>query len=161
MDNNLTVSVHMTPELYRSFSLYDLYLRQKRWRMLALFAGILLASAALCLVKQGYLLTAVLALIALGLPASNIQNTVRFLNKQSEAAKLSEKPLAYTLTFAPKSIRVQEGEKKTDYPRKNIHRAVFRRKAVYLYVKPDKAYLLPEEDIPGGVDALRPYFAEK
>lgn len=161
MENSLTVSVHMTPKLYRDFTLYDIYIRQKRWRQLALFAGILLVSAALCLWKQGYLLTAVLSLIAVGLPAANIQNTVRFLNMQSKKAKLDEKPLAYTLTFGPEKIRVQSGKDVTGYRRESIHRVVYRQGGVYLYVQPDKAYLLPAADIPGGPDALRSYFAQK
>lgn len=161
MENTLTVSSHITPKIYRDFTLYDFYIRQKRWRQLALFAGILLVSAALCLWKQGYLLTAVLSLIALGLPAANIQNTVKFVNLQSEKSNLSEKPLAYTLTFGPEKIRVQTGDQVTGYRRETVHKVVCRRGGVYLYVQPDKAYLLPADDIPGGPDAVRSYFGGK
>lgn len=160
MEKDLTVSVHMTPKLYRNFTLYDTYLRQKRWRQLALFAGILLISAALCLYKKGYLLSVVLVLIALGLPAANIQNAVRFINLQCDRAHLADKPLAYTLTFTPENIRVQAGNEETSYRRDSIHKVIFRSSAIYLYVLPDKAYLLPEEEIPGGSNSLRQYFPQ-
>lgn len=161
MEKNPTVSVHMTPKLYRDFTLYDTYLRQKRWRQLALFAGILLVSAALCLYKKGYLLSAVLALIAVGLPVANIQNAVRFINLQCKRANLANKPLAYTLTFTPESIHVQAGTEESSYRRDSIHRVIFRSNAIYLYVLPEKAYLLPAEEIPGGADSLRQYFGQK
>lgn len=154
MKETVSVPVHLTPGFFRRFSLFDTFIRQKRWRGPAIFTAILFASGALCLLKGGTLLAAVLWAVALGLPAVYFLSFLHSVTVQCRANQLFRAPLVYTLTFSPEMIQVKSGREEACFQYTQLY-AVYRVKdGIYLYVHPAKAFLLPAADIPGGCDAL-------
>ena len=74
MTQNICVSVQMDEKSFHDFASFDLLRHNKGWQRPAVFTAILLVCAGICLSQIGKregagLLTAVLAIVALGLPA--------------------------------------------------------------------------------------------
>lgn len=74
MSQPISVSVQMNATSFHDFASFDLLRHHKRWRRPVLFTAILLISAGICLSQVGQregaaLLTVVLAIVALGVPA--------------------------------------------------------------------------------------------
>ncbi len=74
MTQNVCVSVQMDEKSFRDFASFDLLRHNKGWQRPAVFTAILLVCAGICLSQIGKregagLLTAVLAIVAIGLPA--------------------------------------------------------------------------------------------
>lgn len=74
MTQNVCVSVQMDEKSFHDFVSFDLLRHNKGWQRPAVFTAILLVCAGICLSQIGKregagLLTAVLAIVAIGLPA--------------------------------------------------------------------------------------------
>ena len=74
MTQNVCVSVQMDEKGFHDFASFDLLRHNKGWQRPAVFTAILLVCAGICLSQIGKregagLLTAVLAIVAIGLPA--------------------------------------------------------------------------------------------
>ena len=154
MNDTITVPVHLGREDFFKFSMFDAFIRRKHWRPPVLFAAILLVSAALCLLKDGVLLTVILSAVALGLPAVYVGSYVLSILSQCKKAGLKSFPLVYTVTLTPKDILVTTDTEQAHFRYDKLH-AVYRRGAcIYLYVHPVKAFLLPAADIEGGTNVV-------
>ena len=87
MTQNVCVSVQMDEKSFRDFASFDLLRHNKGWQRPAVFTSILLVCAGICLSQIGKregagLLTAVLAIVALGLPAVYFGTFFSNLSKQ-------------------------------------------------------------------------------
>lgn len=87
MTQNVCVSVQMDEKGFRDFASFDLLRHNKGWQRPAVFTAILLVCAGICLSQIGKregagLLTAVLAIVALGLPAVYFGTFFSNLSKQ-------------------------------------------------------------------------------
>jgi len=102
---------------------------------------------------------AVLLFLGLGLPAYRVSRILRAINLQTRILDLKNPKPVYSLklTKAPDGIEVTnhgDGDEPLRYEWKSIH-GVYRVKGcVYLYVLPEKAYLLPDGQAVEGTDAL-------
>ena len=87
MTQNVCVSVQMDEKGFHDFASFDLLRHNKGWQRPAVFTAILLVCAGVCLSQIGKregagLLTAVLAIVALGLPAVYFGTFFSNLSKQ-------------------------------------------------------------------------------
>ena len=87
MTQNVCVSVQMDEKSFHDFASFDLLRHNKGWQRPAVFTAILLVCAGICLSQIGKregagLLTAVLAIVALGLPAVYFGTFFSNLSKQ-------------------------------------------------------------------------------
>ena len=87
MTQNVCVSVQMDEKGFHDFASFDLLRHNKGWQRPAVFTAILLVCAGICLSQIGKregagLLTAVLAIVAIGLPAVYFGTFFANLSKQ-------------------------------------------------------------------------------
>ncbi len=156
----LTLRVHMDGAIFRRFALYDAFVRQGRRRSLALFSGILLAAALACALlrhqaEQALLLTWVLGLIAVGLPLVYYASYRLSIRQQIKAMGIAAPRYVYTVTIHPRDgITAHVGQEPTTYPWPSIHAAHRCPSATYVYVTPQRSYLLPHDQMDGGASAL-------
>lgn len=143
----LIIPAKIDAEIFRRFALYDTFVRQGRWRSPALFAGILGAAAAVCfLMRQSRdgaaLLGGVLLAVGLGLPAFYVLNYLWSVRKQGR--RLDSSRIAYTLHLREEGLLVAAGQERMEYPWDQIVLACRDRGCTYLYVGPQRAFLLPD-----------------
>lgn len=145
----MTIPVTLTGDEFRRFTVFDLLSRRKQWQGPTLFAAILCASAALCFVKSGtrgaVLLGNVLLAVGLGLPCVYFAYFFSSLSRQVRQQGLSRPQEVYTVTLTDRSqgIQAENGRETVRYAWKNVYRAYRRPTAVYLYLTPQRAFILP------------------
>ena len=156
----IVVPVSIDAGIFRNFALFDSFYRQKRWRPLAVFAAILLASAIICFTlaprsEQAVFLGSLLTLIGLGLPVVYYASYLSSIGQQCKKLRLTVPRHAYTITLGTEEgILADTGRERLPYRWEDVHGVYRAGKCTYLYVAPQKAYLLPDHQVPGGADAL-------
>lgn len=148
-----TFDIKISPETYRAFVKYDVFVRLRRWVPMASFAGIMTAFAILCFAlqsirEQAALLGVVLLVVGLGLPGIILQQFFSSVNKQIKKLGLTEPKDVYTLTLPPAPGLFQvvtiRGETET-FAWADMYGAYRNQSATYLYVNSTKAYMMPDE----------------
>lgn len=155
MTQSLSISVEMDAESFHKFAVFDLFRHKKAWQRPLLFAVILLAAAAICLSQVGKrdgaaLLTIVLAVVALGLPAAWFG--MFFHNLKTQIRKMGLPRSFYRLELGDTRLDVwmageqDKAEPSHQYPWNDLHMAYRTADAVYLYVQQNQAYLVNENE---------------
>ena len=141
MTQNVCVSVQMDEKSFHDFVSFDLLRHNKGWQRPAVFTAILLVCAGICLSQIGKregagLLTAVLAIVAIGLPAVYFGSFFANLSKQIKKLGL------------PRPVWMAGEQNKTEptnrYTWNTVYCAYRTKEAVYIYVQRNQAYLLNE-----------------
>lgn len=167
MSQPISVSVQMDAVSFHDFAAFDLLRHQKRWRRPVLFTAILLLSAGICLSQVGQregaaLLTVVLAIVALGVPAVYFWTFFHNLSLQIKRMGLSQPKPFYRLLLDEEGLSVwmageqDKPEPTHQYPWQSIHTVYRTPGAIYIYVQQNQAYLLNESN-----DAAWNYMSEK
>ena len=132
MSQPISVSITMDAASFHKFRSFDLFRHQKRWRRPLAFTAILL--------------TVVLAVVALGLPAVYFYTFFRDL--RTTIKKLGLPRPFYRLRFDDTGLAVwmageqDRPEPSHQYPWQDLHIAYRTPDAVYLYVQQTQAYLV-------------------
>lgn len=166
------ISVRIDADAFRAFSVFDVFRRQRRWKSPALFAAILLAFAAVCLSQVGtrngaLLLAVVLMVLAVGVPAVYVGMFLRSVRQQSKKLGLEHPRLVYRIMLdeagvSAASLAKQRGTgTETRWRWETLYGAWRVQGAIYLYVAENKAYILPDGQIPGNPDTTWTLCAEK
>lgn len=153
MSQKIAVSVQMDAKTFHDSVTFDLFHHQKRWKGPLLFSVILLASSGVCMSQIGKrdgagLLTVVLALVALGLPA--VYFGTFFYNLSKQIKKMGLPRPFYRLETDSTALRVwmagqqDKAQPSAEYPLDSLHCVYRTENALYLYVQPTQAYLLNE-----------------
>lgn len=153
MSQPISVSVQMDAASFHDFAAFDLLRHRKAWHRPLVFTAILLASAGVCLSqvnqKDGAaLLTVVLAVVALGVPAVYFWTFFHSLSLQIKKMGLP-RPF-YRLVLDDDGLSVwmagqqDKPEPTNQYPWHNLHLAYRTTNAIYIYVQQNQAYLLNE-----------------
>lgn len=151
MTQVLSISVEMDAESFHKFAAFDLMRHKKAWQRPLLFTVILLVFAGICLSQVGQregaaLLTVVLAVVALGVPA--VWFWTFFHNLRTQIKKMGLPRPFYRLELGEAGLDVwMAGEQDKpapshSYPWQNLHLAYRTPDAVYLYVQQNQAYLV-------------------
>jgi hypothetical protein len=155
----ITVSVHMDYKTLREFSLFDTFVLKKHWLRPAVFGAIFLIFAVVCFAaagkEQNWLLGTVMLLIGLGMPAVYVGMFLSQVKSQAKKLRLPRK--VYTLTFTNEYVRIfnnmkQEDQVTLEWPK--IPAAFRRKKAIYLYAAPTRAFILPDGQADASADEL-------
>ncbi len=154
-EKTVTISVKLDKVTFRRFATFDTFHRQHRWRLPVWFAVILLGFAVYLFFQtdkpQSGLLGGVLLAIGLGLPA--IYFTSYYFSLRENIIKYCLPRLVYTLKLTDRDVTVHSAVNKEEeliLPWEKLHMAYRAKGAVYLYVLPTRAFLLPDgqADVP-------------
>ena len=135
----MRIEVILTEELFRRFTVFDLFRRRKVWKGPAIWAAILCACGGICLymshVRGASLLGFVLMLVGIGLPLSHFGNFAASMKRQILAMGLKRPQHVYTLVLTDKAkgIAVSNDREKADYEWKIVHHVYRDVLATYLY----------------------------
>ena len=165
MTQPIVISAEMTADAFHKFAMFDLIRHKKAWHRPLFFTCIMLVFSGICLSQVGKrdgaaLLAAVLAIIAVGLPASWFGNFFYSLKVQMEKMKLPR--YFYRLQLDDEGLKVwlageqDKPEPTHSYPWQTLHLAYRTQDAIYLYVQPGMAYLVNVDQ-----DAVWGFLSEK
>lgn len=154
MTQPLNLSIRMDAESFHKFAAFDLLRHKKGWHRPLLFTVILLVFAGICLSQVGQregavLLTVVLAVVALGVPA--VWFWTFFHNLKGQIRKLGLPRPFYRLELDEEGLKVwmageqDKPEPTRSYPWQSLHIAYRTPDAIYLYVQQTQAYLINTE----------------
>ena len=105
-------------------------------------------------VGGGVLRPAAALVVALGLPAAWLLSFFLSVRRQAEGQGLAGGKYVYTLDLGGKELSVDNGHERASYPWERIYRIYRRPDAAYLYVNPQRAFLIPHSCVQGGGEAL-------
>lgn len=156
----MDIDVILTEDMFRRFTLFDLLRHRRQWRSPAIFAAILCPCACVCFVmhhvRGAVLLGCTLLLVGLGLPAVYFATFARSLKQQIQTSGLQQPRRVYSLhlTKQDDGIAIRNDTEQTTYRWNQVCRLYRDKHAVYLYMTPTRAFLLPDACVKGSPDQL-------
>ncbi len=160
--HKLVISVKMDAGIFLRFAVFDSLVFKKRWISPVLSGGILLLFAAVSFSRAGMtdgavLLGAVLLAVGLFLSAGYFVYFFSSVRREIKKYGLDVPKPVYTLTLTDEAdgISVSSPNGETAAYEWERTYGLYRGKACsYLYITREKAFLLPDSDIPEGREAL-------
>lgn len=156
----MEIKVELSKRVFWRFGVFDTWIRRRQWRSPALFACILCLCGAICFTRRqvsgaGFLGT-VLITVGLGIPAVYVLSFFLSLRLQMAIQKLDRPQYAYTVKLleGPEGITVENGREKASYRWDQVHHAYRGALAVYIYITPQRAFLLPYACLAEGPEVL-------
>lgn len=148
----LRIAVTLDSDTFSRFAWFDAMVRRKRWQRPAAFAAIFTVLALIAFLRadaenQGALLGGVLLAAGLGLPLVWLASYALSLRRQAKAMGLPR--AVYTVELDESGVTCYQtaaGAAPEHTPWADVYGAWCRPDAIYLYVRPDKAYLLPDTE---------------
>lgn len=156
----MKVDVSLTEKAFRRFAWFDLLTHWKMWRAPAAFALILSACGAVCFwqsqIRGAALLGGVLLAVGLGVPCVYFGAFFLSVGKKARALGLKEPRYVYSLELPADGdeIRVKNQKEEARYPWAGVCRAYRVPGAVYLYITAERAFILPDDCVKEGPEAL-------
>lgn len=161
----MTIEVNLTAEEFKRFSLFDTFRRRKMWRAPVTFASILSFCALICYlmhhVEGAVMLGSVLLLVGLGMPISYFVAFFISLARQVQSLGLPKKVYALYLTEKSNGIAIENDHEHADYKWKDVFHVYRCKSATYLFMTPERAFILPHSCVDEGADALRHLMEKK
>ncbi len=156
----MKIEVILTEDAFKRFTIFDVLRRRKAWRPPVTFAVIMGISAAICFamrhVDGAVLLGNVLLTIGLGMPIVYFTSFYFSLRKQVLASGLVRPQHVYTITLTHKfnGIHAENEKEQADYEWQKVHHCYRTETATYLFITPERAFLLPHTCLEEGVEEL-------
>jgi len=155
----MKIQVRLSEKEFLKFSWFNLLHRRKAWRVPAVFAAVMCGFAAICFVmnriQSAVLLGAVLLAVGLGVPAAYFLSFFLSLRRQAREQELGDGRYVYTLDLGDsKELIVDNGREHAAYPWLQVFHAYRGSSAVYLYITPQRAFLIPARCAEGGMEKL-------
>lgn len=142
----MTIDVELSGPEFRRFTIFDVLRRRKQWRGPVTFAAIMALSAAACFSmapRQGALLLGnVLLTVGLGVPCVYFASFFSSIRRQIVQQGLVRPQPVYSVKLG-EEITASNARETASYPWKSIHGAYRVPTAIYLYVTPARALILP------------------
>lgn len=144
-EQGLVIHSEISPDVFREFSYFDIFSRQKRWRGPLLFAVILTFASAIVFsradsTRGAGLLGVVLLAVGLGLPL--VYFGTFFLSVRKQSRVYTGNVRAYTVELTGEGARVTKDKQEAFYPWDRMAGAYRLGGSVALYVDPAHAFLL-------------------
>lgn len=160
----MSVPVQIDADIFRDFAAFDVLQRQKRWRRPLVFALAMLVFAVICFSQAGRrpgaeIMGTAFLVLGLGLPLIYFGMFFRSVAQESRHMGLSHLRTAYRVELGEQGVRMRpvgrqdQLQATEDCPWGQVYGAWRTPQAIYVYVSSARAYLLPNEQIPGGPDA--------
>ena len=156
----MIIEATLTEKIFRRFTIFDMMRRRKVWRPPVTFASIMSASAIICFIMHhvdgAILLGTVLLVVGLGMPLIYFISFFTSLNKQILQQGLKRPRAFYTLCLTEKAdgIGVSNETEQTSYKWKQVFHVYRDTLATYLFMTPQRAFILPHTCIEEGPDEL-------
>lgn len=150
---SFTIDVKVSAGIFRRFALFNVFIKQRRWIAPSIFAGIMTTFASIAIIaksnsNQAMLLSCVLLAVGISLPLVYFCSYLVSVNTQIKRMKLSASPrYAYTLSLDPVNFVAIINAMSHVYPWGDIHAVYKRNDCTYIYVSPEQAYLLPNDQL--------------
>lgn len=167
----IIVTSRIDGKTFQSFAVFDILIRQKRWKSPAIFASIMIFFAVICFTQVGKaeqagLLGGVLAGIGLLLPAVYFGNFFYSIKSQIKKLKLDTPKHVYTITMtdAPDGISIVTPTKEGGTLRvrwDQLHMVYRASSCRYLFVSPRQAFLLPDGQANVSDEALDAFLRDR
>jgi len=155
----MKIQVRLSEKEFLRFSWFDVLRHRRAWRAPAVFAAALCLCAAICFImshiRGAVVLGAVLLTVGVGIPAAYFLSFFLSVRKQARDQGLGEGKYVYTLDLGDKGgLRVDNGREHAVYPWGQVFHAYRGSDAAYLYITPQRAFLIPCHCVDGGADKL-------
>jgi len=163
----MKIEVRLNRKEFLRFSRFDMLCYRKIWRSPVIFAAILSVSASMCFlmhdVKGAVTLGVVLLLAGIGIPSAYFLNFFLSLRKNSLDNGLSTEKYVYTLELSKDNdaIIVENGHEHAVYSWEQVFHVYRNTNVSYLYITPQRAFLIPHNCVPDGADALWAFIGHK
>ncbi|MBQ3270240.1 MAG: YcxB family protein [Clostridia bacterium] len=150
MAKQIDIPVRLDARAFRRFCAFDTFRRQRRWYFPVMAAMVLITVSAAGLfgvVPLSESVSGVLMGLGLAIPMLIFGLYLIQIEAQVARQRLKEKPLVYTLRLSPEGVRVVNGQKQEAPIELGWDRfwGAFRRAdCAYLYVNPQRAFILPD-----------------
>ena len=149
MAKPIEVHVRLDAATFRHFCNFDALRRRRLWYWPALIGLVLMCVASFLLLRgQGSGAAAgVLMGIGIAVPAGAFALYAIQIEAQVASQGLKASPPVYSLRLAPEGLRIvndRKDEPPIDVPWDRVHAAFRDKGAAYLYVTPQRAFILPD-----------------
>ena len=162
-ENSITITCNITGDDFVRFAKYDTFKRKKAWKSPVFFALIMTGFALICYTvlrdrEQSSLLGTVLLAVGLVVPSVWYFMYMRSLREQVKKIGLRTSKAQYFVMFSPDRIHVSKGKETADYLWENVYMLVYDKDVSYLYVDPQRAFLLPDGE---GINEMKALAEQK
>lgn len=170
MTSTITVPVHMTPKVFRHFAYHDTFRVHKNLKNPLIFALLMIAFAAVCFIfrdraAQAVLLGGVLLGVGLLLPFAYWLMFELSVRQQIKKMALAKSPLVYTLALGSRqngiTVTGTHGEPPVHLDWAKLYRIIRAKDCFYLYATPQKAFLIPNEQVPLSPDEFARFLHDR
>ena len=149
MPKQIDIHVRLDARAFRRYCAFDTFRRQRGWYVPVLVSMLLITASLALLIwaKARPTLAAVLLGLGLAVPMVVFGLYVIQIEAQVAAQKLKTAPSVYSLSLRGKGITVTNDQKKeppVELEWSRIWGAFRRADCVYLYVNPQRAFILPD-----------------
>lgn len=144
-----TVSCNVDEKTFMRFALVDTYRLKKYWRGQLGLSLLVFIPAILCFIMADRkphfpLLGGIFAVVGLLIPVFFFLVFKAAVQKRMKKFSLSRKNVLYRLTFGENGVTVYADGKKAECTWDFVSEAYRDRECIYLYLRNEKAYLLPQ-----------------
>lgn len=157
METSLTLPVTLEEKTFRAFADFDAHTLNKRW-LPSVVGGVIMLVCALIsffILPNASLIGGALLCLGLGIPFSYFQRRAISLKKQIQDNKLEKAREIYTVLLSEKGVAQKIGDNLSPVVAwDKVFGAWKTTDAIYLYVLPNRALLLPEGGIPESQDTV-------
>lgn len=148
---SVTIPARLDENNFTHFALFDNFRLKKRWKPPLLFACLMSAFALICFSQnsrkdQAVFMGTVLLCVGLLLPLVWFFYYLFSVRKEARKLGLSREKSQYETQLCESGITVSRGADHADWAWQDLHSAWRVRGCIYLYVQPDRAFLLPEDE---------------
>ena len=148
MKKPVEIHVHIDPAMFRRYCAFDTFRRQRRW-YLPVMAGMVLMTIAvgglLGLIPVSDAVAGVLMGLGIAVPLGIFGLYFIQIEAQIAAQHLKENPEVYCVRLDDAGVRISaQNQTSAEVPWEKLWAAFRRPDAVYLYVSPERALILPD-----------------
>ena len=160
MARSIDIHVKLDDKMFRRYCAFDNFRRQRRWYWPVLTAMILTTMSIgglLGLIPVSESVSGVLMGLGVAIPAVIFGLYFIQIEAQIARQKLKQTPAVYSLTFTAEGVRVrndQKQEEPVDLSWDKLWAAFRRTDCIYLYVNPERAFILPDGQASVSANAL-------
>ena len=158
MARTIDIHVKLDPRTFRGYCAFDTFRRQRRWYP-PIMAGMVLVTLSAALLLMGKGTRAAGVLMGLGIAVPMVVFGLYFIQIEAQVASqgLKSAPAVYSLALGTEGVKVTNDQKKepaVELDWTQLWGAFRRPDAIYLYVNPQRAFILPDGQASASPDEL-------
>lgn len=150
-DKNIDIILSKTG--FRNFAIFDMAYKHKRWKMPVTAAVLFFAAASFMFaiqdkIENAFLVGTIFVIAAVGLGAGYFRNFFRSIPKEAEKMKIDPPRHVYSVNLTKDNSNIlfylpKSKEPSERFSWKSIDGVYRTTKAIYIYVTPERALLIP------------------